>query len=265
MDPGAAENAGDSTLTCKCKDTHMHTRAATRLLWHHRAMFPGWASGPPGSCPALPERPGPGLAVPAVLSGQRGGGGTWTCPSELPGAFPGASSVRGSPRTLDRGQGVSRGQDRLPHTQVQTSRGKRGVHGARKGYLTGCDPPRARVCVHPCTHLRVCVHMLRYSQLVQDPSVPPTRGPPTATVHTGWPLITGDPGPARPAPGMARVTVQPWHLRLHAGMQHLLPRPIQAFWGGGELSLPRCRASMAGPGLGLMGFHPLATMAGSGE
>lgn len=158
MDPGAAKNAGDSTLTCRCKDTHTHTRAATRPLWHHRAMFPGWASGPPGSCPALPERPGPGLAVPAVLSGQRGGGGTWTCPSELPGAFPGASPVRGSPRTLDRGQGVSQGKDRLPHTQVQTTRGKRGVHGARKGYLTGCDPPRAHVCVftHVLTFVCVC-------------------------------------------------------------------------------------------------------------
>lgn len=63
----------------------------------------------------MAERPGPGLAVPAVLSGQRGGGGTWTCPSELPGAFPGASPVRGSPRTLSAGCFFSTGFRRALH------------------------------------------------------------------------------------------------------------------------------------------------------
>lgn len=147
MGPGAAEYARNSHTHTHVQ-AQRHTRARTltpRLPPQTRAppaahRVPGRASGAPGFRPALPEGLGLGLAAPAVLSGRRGVGGTRTGPSEFPRTFPGASPVRGSARTLDRGQEVSRGKKGLPpHPGADNLR-----QGRSSWCLTGRDPPRNR-------------------------------------------------------------------------------------------------------------------------
>lgn len=244
-----------------CGNSHAYTCASVKArLGRHPHTSSSGTPGP-GPRPVLPERPGPGLAAPRVLSGPRGAGGVWTCPAELPGTFPGASPALGSPRTrgsfdsgrLDRGQGVSQGGHGPSPTPPRWRPGRSPRHSSKHTHPTGCEPPEHR-CVF--THAPSSVGGSTCSaDAPRNPDTRPGAGPQVCCLPLGIVLrgrattLHGDPGPARPAPGvgacdcLARVPVA----SLKEGCGSLsLPRPnrapsplrAQAWWAPTRAVIP---------------------------
>lgn len=216
--PGAAESVGTATLThaYKCEGRLTHSRAPYTHGPPAQTPAPR-APGALGSRPALPERLCPVLPALRVLSGPRGTGEVRMCPSELPGTFPGALPVLGSPRTcgsfssgpLDRGQEVGRGGHGPPPQTLEARKEPMAQLWAL--HSTDCDPPEHR-CVPRSVGVSTCSDAR--SQCTPGPRHPPRTPvcclPVGALLGMGRLLCPGD-------PGLVHMTVWSGHLWPHSG------------------------------------------------